>query len=48
MYACIRDFGPMWTKTGREKVEEFINVYKIVYDGILSEIENTKAPETYI
>ena len=42
------DFGPMWTKTGKEKVEEFITVYKTVYDGILSEIENTKTPETYV
>jgi len=41
------DFGPMWTKTGKEKVEEFIKVYKAVYGEILSEIEKTKTPETY-
>jgi len=42
------EFGPMWTKTGKEKGEEFINVYKAVYGEILSEIENTKTPETYV
>jgi len=42
------EFGPMWTETGKEKVEEFINVYKAVYGEILSEIENTKTPETYV
>jgi uncharacterized protein len=42
------EFGPMWTKTGKEKVEEFINLYKAVYGEILSEIENTKTPETYV
>ena len=42
------EFGPMWTKTGKEKVEEFINLYKTVYGEILSEIENTKTPETYV
>jgi len=42
------EFGPMWTKTGKEKAEEFINVYKAVYGAILSEIENTKTPETYV
>jgi len=35
-------------KTGKEKVEEIINVYKAVYGEILSEIENTKTPETYV
>jgi len=42
------EFGPMWTKTGKEKVEEIINPYKAVYGEILSEIESTKTPETYI
>ena len=42
------EFGLLWTKTGKEKVEEFINVYKAVYGEILSEIENTKTPETYV
>lgn len=42
------EFGPMWTEMGKEKVEEIINVYKAVYSGILSEIENTKTPETYV
>jgi len=42
------EFGPMWTKTGKEKVEEIINVHKAVYGEILSEIENTKTPATYI
>ena len=41
-------FGPMWTKTGKEKIEQFINLYKAVYGEILSEIENTRAPETYV
>lgn len=42
------EFGSMWTKTGKEKVGEFINAYKTVYGEILSEIENTKTPETYV
>lgn len=42
------EFGPMWTKTGKEKIEQFINLYKAVYGEILSEIENTKTPETYV
>lgn len=42
------DFGPMWTRTGKEKLEQFINMYKAVYGEILSEIENTKPPETYV
>lgn len=42
------EFGPMWTKTGKEKVEEFIKLYKAVYGEILSEIESTKTPETYV
>ena len=42
------EFGSMWTKTGREKVEDLINVYKTVYGEILSEIENTETPETYV
>ncbi len=35
------DFGPMWTKTGKEKIGELIRVNKTVYRGILSEIKNT-------
>ena len=42
------EFGPMWTKTGKERIEQFINLYEAVYGGILSEIENTKPPETYV
>jgi putative nucleotidyltransferase with HDIG domain len=42
------EFGPMWTKTGKEKIEQFINLYKAVYGEILSEIENTRTPETYV
>lgn len=42
------EFGPMWTKTGKTKVEQLINGCKAVYDEILSEIENTKTPESYI
>jgi putative nucleotidyltransferase with HDIG domain len=42
------EFGPMWTKTGKVKVDEFIKVYKVVYKGIISEIENTRTPETFI
>lgn len=42
------EFGPMWTKTGKERVEKFVNVHKAVYGEILSEIENTKTPETYV
>jgi uncharacterized protein len=42
------EFGPMWTKTGKEKIEQFITLHKAVYGEILSEIENTKSPETYV
>jgi len=41
------EFGPLWTRTGKERVEEFINNYKAVYGEILSEIENTQLPEAY-
>lgn len=40
-------FGPMWTRTGKEKLAGFISVCRSVYDEILSEIENTRIPETY-
>lgn len=42
------DFGPMWTATGQERLAEFIRVSKAVYGAISTEIENTKAPETYV
>lgn len=42
------EFGPMWTKKGKEKMIELIDVYRAVYGEILSEIENTKAPKTYV
>lgn len=42
------EFGPMWTRTGKEKIGEFINLDKAVYGEILSEIESTKPPETYV
>lgn len=42
------EFGPLWTMTGKEKVQEFIGVYRVVYGEILSEIQNTQTPETYI
>jgi len=42
------EFGPMWTRIGREKAEQFINGCKDFYVQVLSEIENTKTPETYV
>jgi len=42
------EFGPMWTRTGKGKVGEQINVCRAVYNEILSEIENTRTPETYL
>jgi uncharacterized protein len=40
-------FGSMWTKTGKMKLKEIMNVYKTIFKGVLEELENTKAPETY-
>jgi hypothetical protein len=42
------DFGPMWTKTGEGKLKEFVNVYKTILKGVLEEIKNTEALESYI
>jgi len=42
------EFGSMWTNTGKEKIAHFLKAYKTIYSGILEEIENTKAPETYV
>ncbi len=41
------DFGPMWTKTGEEKLRKLINANRAVQKGLLEELENTKTPETY-
>ena len=41
------EFGPLWTATGKGKVEEFIDIYRAVYGEILSEIESTQPPEAY-
>jgi len=42
------NFGPMWTKTGEGKLKEFVNVYKTILKGVLEEIKNSKAPESYV
>jgi len=42
------EFGPMWTKTGKEKIEKQIEVYKVVYGEILKEIGNTRTPSKYV
>lgn len=42
------DFGPMWTKTGEEKLAKLINANRVVQKGLLEELENTKTPETYL
>lgn len=39
------DFGPMWTKTGKERVAELIGLNKTLYRGVLEELENTRAPQ---
>lgn len=41
------DFGQMWTKTGKTKLKELINVNKTILSGVLEESKNTKTPETY-
>jgi putative nucleotidyltransferase with HDIG domain len=36
------EFGPMWTKLAQTKVSLLTETYKIIYNGIIEEIENTK------
>lgn len=44
----LGEFGPMWTKTAKKRIEEFISVSKAVYGEVLSEIDYTQTPETYV
>jgi putative nucleotidyltransferase with HDIG domain len=41
------EFGPMWTKTGEERLKELINVNKAVLNGLLMELDKTKYPREY-
>ena len=34
-------------KTGKDKLKELLDVNKIILAGVLEELENTKAPDTY-
>jgi len=36
------DFGEMWTKTGKEKLRELVNTNRMICNGILEELANTK------
>jgi HD superfamily phosphohydrolase YqeK len=39
------EYGPMWTRTGKEKLEELLDLSKTVQKGVLEELENTKVPD---
>jgi len=41
------DYGPMWTKTGGEKMKELIKINRRIFEGLLEELKNTVSPETY-
>lgn len=41
------DFGAMWTRTGKAKLKELMNINRAILSGLLEELENTKAPDTY-
>lgn len=41
------DFGAMWTRTGKTKLKELMNINRTILSGLLEELENTKAPNTY-
>lgn len=38
------EYGPMWTRTGREKLRELLDLSKNVQKGALEELENTRLP----
>jgi hypothetical protein len=38
------EYGPMWTRTGREKLRELLDSSKNVQKGALEELENTRLP----
>jgi HD superfamily phosphodiesterase len=42
------EFGPMWTKTGEEKLKELVIVNKAFLNGLLMELDNTRYPEEYL
>jgi uncharacterized protein len=42
------EFGPMWTKTGEERLKELVSVNKAVLNGLLMELDNTRYPEGYL
>jgi 5'-deoxynucleotidase YfbR-like HD superfamily hydrolase len=39
------EYGPMWTRTGREKLRELLDLSKNVQKGALEELENTRLPD---
>jgi uncharacterized protein len=41
------EFGPMWTKTGKARMKELIDLNKAFLEGVLEELQNTKTPASF-
>jgi 5'-deoxynucleotidase YfbR-like HD superfamily hydrolase len=42
------DFGPMWTKTGREKLRMLLDLNRSIQKGLLEELESTRIPDVEV
>jgi HD superfamily phosphohydrolase YqeK len=42
------DYGPMWTKTGGEKLSTFLDLNRSIQKGLLDELENTRIPDVEV
>ena len=42
------DYGPMWTKTGREKLRTFLDLNRSIQKGLLGELESTRIPDVEV
>jgi hypothetical protein len=42
------DYGPMWTKTGREKLRRFLDLNRSIQKGLLGELESTRIPDVEV
>jgi HD superfamily phosphohydrolase YqeK len=42
------DFGPMWTKTGREKLRILLDLNRSIQKGLLEELESTGIPDVEV
>jgi 5'-deoxynucleotidase YfbR-like HD superfamily hydrolase len=42
------DYGPMWTKTGREKLRTLLDLNRSVQKGVFEELESTRVPNVEI